>query len=429
MYAQFNNLQTVMKNKTIGMIIVVTSVSVIVPSPLVAKDEKSLLQQLFSGEIDQWWERKLDDIKSTIPEWLDKGTENLPSNVPSEVKKGGERGARAGVFVSNESKRLIDDFTHDVNNFSRASNVNSSSWDYEKFKDNARREVNRNVLDAVPVLGDVVVRIQEQGRRIYEFTDRVKKGVNEINEFFNEIGDGREALDVRPIEQKGLERNTNVLNSSPLPDSLYGEAIHDAAKFSGIETYAYKDPREDPYLPERVGVYQNGNPEDGSWAEMSALLGKSGGDVQSIPRWKPEPMEVTAWHFGMEIPEICWEGLQGRRCETTPRLSAETASALSGTWVGMNCPSAPGWWGFGGHPLSFTLQLNVQGSLLSGTITENDELLKGQSSIQGHLEGNIASFQTGWRSKHKTTLSADGKQLTDQWCNKDGGCSVCTYRR
>lgn len=99
---------------------------------------------------------------------------------------------------------------------------------------------------------------------------------------------------------------------------------------------------------------------------------------------------------------------------------------IAGKWSAKGCPGASGFWGFGGwKKLNFDLTLERQGPQVSGTISYNNK----PTNLNGSSAGNTASFRTGWNSNHSVTMSPDGTSLTDKWCNKDGGCSTCTYAR
>lgn len=99
---------------------------------------------------------------------------------------------------------------------------------------------------------------------------------------------------------------------------------------------------------------------------------------------------------------------------------------FSGSWKG-SCPGAPGWWGGGGAAFEMTMQLQIDQQSITGTMT--DRTNGKQASLSGNITNESGSYTTSWGSRHSVKASANGSQLVDNWCNKDGGCAQCVYRR
>ncbi|MBY4593958.1 hypothetical protein [Ottowia caeni] len=105
------------------------------------------------------------------------------------------------------------------------------------------------------------------------------------------------------------------------------------------------------------------------------------------------------------------------------------ASPLSGRWHNAACSGAPGWWGGPGSPRDVLMVLTVNDGSVSGSLSERNDVLNQQASLSGQVRGNTATLTSSWRSKHNLKVSPDGQILTDEWCNKDGGCATCEMSR
>ena len=126
----------------------------------------------------------------------------------------------------------------------------------------------------------------------------------------------------------------------------------------------------------------------------------------------------------------CGGWLKSRRsaCESFLQQASQICYQLenksfSGNWSA-TCLGAPGWWGTGGSFYS-QLSLTTSGKTISGTIKSNNS----STNINGSFTGNNALLNAGWGSEHSIVLSDNGNVLVDNWCNKDGGCAVCTYQK
>ncbi|VVD70178.1 hypothetical protein PPN31114_00567 [Pandoraea pneumonica] len=120
---------------------------------------------------------------------------------------------------------------------------------------------------------------------------------------------------------------------------------------------------------------------------------------------------------------------------TTPR-SAPAAqpvpartNGLDGQWHAAACPGAPGWWGSGGPARDVTISLSLRAGQVVGTLDEHSAAYSYTAQLSGASVAEGAKLQSSVGSSHQMTLSADGKTLTDHWCNKDGGCAVCLMER
>lgn len=110
-------------------------------------------------------------------------------------------------------------------------------------------------------------------------------------------------------------------------------------------------------------------------------------------------------------------------------LSIAERKSLSGRWHAEACPGAPGWWGGGGPPRDVTVTLSVQNGQVTGELADASPSYSFSAQLNGTALNSTADVSSTVGSRHKMSLSSDGNTLTDNWCNKDGGCSTCVMQR